>query len=273
MSEVSLSLQGAQESVRICPTADTRSRRLGLHGRILAETETELASVLPVEGSLGRDVIQQRIEMLKHTIENPTFEELYPKLGMEVLGWRDEQGFPKLVPFPLTNPVFSIKAVVKNWMASRENVETRGTVKYLPPPMGKMYDDVFAKFWDECQEDEQEREFEDGMTWNKSITTRFSGVIPQWVREKIHAASDDFSVSTQSLKIKKTGWLRRRDLVRAYTVTNIFLIAEVDKWVVDKEVVLAPDPLVVGYKGGCLWLICSFDETPLEEYARWEFTD
>ena len=53
--------------------------------------------------------------------------------------------------------------------------------------------------------------------------------------------------------------------------TDIFLIAEVEEWTVNKEIVPHPDPLVVGYMGGCLWLICSFEETPLEKYVRQEF--
>lgn len=269
MSAQVLSLQKARESVQVCPPADTRLQRVELRRRQLAHARTELASVLPVEGTTVREVIRQRIELLERAIEDPTFEERYPYLSMEVLGWRDEQGFPKLVPFSLDDPLFSLEADYERYRGPKWQL--RGSVAHLPRPMLQMYNDIFERFREECIEYERERNSW-VQSWRKSIMTRFIGVIPQWVREKIQEAAVDFSVSTPRVEVEKIGWLRKREITKTDVATNIFLIAEVDKWVVNKEAVLRPDPLVVGYKAGCLWFICSFDETPLENYVRMEFT-
>ncbi|MEK7612483.1 MAG: hypothetical protein AAB407_04030 [Patescibacteria group bacterium] len=270
MSAQFLSLQKARESVQVCPPIDTRLKRTELRERQLAATRTELVSVLPVEGMTGREVISQRVELLERVIEDPTFEERYPYLNMEVLGWRDEQGFPRLAPFALGDPTFSIEAVANDWMSIGESWEIN--VTQFPLPMARMYNDILAKFRDECRDDARKQKFSSNMIWRRSITTRFTGVIPQWVRGKIKEATSDFSVSTPRVEIEKVGWLRKHEITKTNVASNIFLIAEVDKWVVNKEVVLRPDPLVVGYKAGCLWFICSFDETPLENYVRMEFT-
>jgi len=268
MSTQVLSLQKARESVQVCPSVDTRLQRTELRKRQLAATQTELTSVLPVEGTAVSVMIRRRIELLERVIEDPTFEERYPCLDIEVLGWRDGQGFPKLVPFSLTDPLFSLEADYKN--SRRPEWKLRGSVAGLPRPMVSMYNDIFERFREELLES---REYNWVKLWSKSITSRFSGVIPQWVRDNIKEASADFSVSPPRGEIAKGGWLRiKREVTKTVVATNIFLIAEVDKWVVNKEVVLRPDPLVVGYKAGCLWFICSFDETPLEKYVRMEFT-
>lgn len=263
-------LQKALESAQTCFPADKRLERIELRKNQLEQARKELASVLPVEGIAGREVIQQRIELLERTIEDPTFEERYQCLSMEVLRWRDKQGFPRLAPFSLTDPVFSLEAEFEGYSDER-NWKFGGSVAKLPGPMMNIYVDILEQF---CEEMLKIKSQEDMMVWRNSITSRFSGVIPQWVREKIHQATADFAVSTQRVEIKNPDapWPFKRKVTKINVATNIFLIAEVDKWVVGKEVVLRQDPLVVGYKAGCLWLICSFDETPLEKYVRMEFT-
>lgn len=267
-----LSLKKALGLVEKCPEANTRDERLELRERQLEEARVELASVLPVEGIAGRKAIQDRIELLEHTIRFPFFEETYPCLSMEILAWRNEQGFPKLVPFLLSNPVFSITLAYDLFRENR--IQLEGSIQNLPQAMNS-YGDITGRLVRELEGDLARYRKENDMNaskWRKSISTRFSGVIPQWVREKIFQSASHFSVSTTSQTI--TGWLSgwlRRDRISTRTTTNIFLIAEADKWTIDKEVHVMQDPLVVGYKAGCLWLICSFDETKLEEYVRREF--
>lgn len=270
MSTAVLSIQRAKESVQPCPTEDARLQRVNLRTQQLAHTRTELASILPVEGTTGREAVQQRIELLELVIKNPAFEERYPYLSMEVLGWRNEQGLPKLVPFSLTDPLFSIEASY-NWIrGSGKEWQIGGSIQNLPQPMARLCGDVAKRFQNEFREDlRNNRSLRTG-SWSKSITAQFSGIIPQWVREKIQQCAADFSVSTPRVEIGKVGWLRKREVTKIDVATNIFLIAEVDKWT--SKLVLRPDPLVVGYRAGCLWFICSFDETPLENYVRMEFT-
>jgi hypothetical protein len=179
---------------------------------------------------------------------------------MEVLGWRDEKGFPSLVPFSLGGSTFSIEAIYNWGYIESRKLQKGGSVMSLPAPMSKRYDDVFQKLWDWCRKGHLDR---------CHIISRFEGVIPQSVRKRIQQASVDFSVLTPRTEVRKFGWFLKEEVTYTHVNTNIFLIAEVDNWSVHK---LRPDPLVVGYKAGCLWFICSFDETPLEEYVRQEFT-
>lgn len=280
MSAKTLFLKKAQDSVQSCPTADTRIKRVELRKLQLELARTELGSVLPIEGE-AREVIQQRIELLERTIEDPTFEERYPFLSMEVLRWRDQQGFPKLALFSLTDPAFSIEADYNWWFGQADqHWQVGGSIQQLPKPISSLYGDILERFKDEFQKDMRKNPNLRTGKWCKNIRSRFSGVIPQWVRKKIQQATADFSVSTQRVEINNANavWPFKRKVMKTDIATNIFLIAEVDKWVVNKETLVVkeasplPDPLVVGYKAGCLWFICSFDETPLENYVRMEFT-
>jgi len=89
-----------------------------------------------------------------------------------------------------------------------------------------------------------------GASVKVSISTKFTGAIPDEVREKIRAAESSGEFD------------------------EVMLIAEVPEWKIDQTVVLVPkgDPLVVGKKGELLWLIDAFDTTPIEEYVAKEFT-
>lgn len=270
MSEEPRSLQEAKNLVRACPAPDTRNQRIELRKSQLAKEKLELASILPVEGREAKEVMKQRVELLERTVQDPTFEERYPYLSMEVLRWRNKQGLPKLACFSLADPVFSIGA---SWIYVRATEwRFEGSIQQLPRAVAKMYDDVANQFWDEYQKDLMKEPNLGTGKWQKSIASRFNGIIPQWVREKIHQAAPDFSVSIPRVEIERVGFFRKREVVKTDIVTHIFLIAEVDAWVERKEVIPHPDPLVVGYKAGCLWLICSFDETPHEEYVRREFS-
>lgn len=251
------SLELALQSVSPCETVETRRDRVANRQKILERMRLKRDSMLPIEGRDAKKALNQRIKCLEEIIENPEIEEKYPRLSTDVLKWRDGGGLPKLVPFTLDNPVFEIKwslPFYKKFYAvhflpydifRRIKFKPFGSIKCLPRPMRNLYSDLHKDVDDLRYIEGIENSFSFVGRFN-SISTEFKGLIPQRVHESIISATEDF-------KIRK-----------------IFLIGEVLSW---KTRLLAHgDPLVVGYKAGCLWLICSFKEPPLEEYARREFT-
>jgi hypothetical protein len=88
-------------------------------------------------------------------------------------------------------------------------------------------------------------EFEDDSHMPSArICSRFAGVIPPEVRERIKEATPHFD--------------------------QILIVAEVESW--NSGITRTGDPLVVGRKGGLFWLLDYFETTGLEEWARREFS-
>ncbi len=79
------------------------------------------------------------------------------------------------------------------------------------------------------------------------IEAQYTGVIPDSVRAKITQAKEVFG-------------------------EGIYILSEVEEWRVGRGVRATVDPLVLGFKGGVLYLIDQYDTTPLEEFARREFS-
>ena len=75
-----------------------------------------------------------------------------------------------------------------------------------------------------------------------SISSLFTGVIPEDVKEKIGAARKDFG-------------------------DEIYIFGEVQEWSLKKPKRLpeGEDPLVIGRMGDCYFLIADFDTTPVED--------
>ena len=82
------------------------------------------------------------------------------------------------------------------------------------------------------------------------MQARFTGVIPQAVRELIRLSAPKFD--------------------------RILLVTEAPKWHISQRLLPEPtptgDPLVIGQKSGLFWLLAAFDTTPSEEYVKREFT-
>lgn len=78
----------------------------------------------------------------------------------------------------------------------------------------------------------------------------YQGVIPDTIREIIHKEQDE----------------QRFD--------DLALICEVDKWSIDEQHVPRRllDPILVGVRSEALWVLGSFDPTPVEDYIAREFT-
>lgn len=154
----------------------------------------------------------------------------YPVFSIECLSWRDRDGYPLLAVFDLNDPKSEIGVVRRGW--AKNFWYTRVQRPWV--------DEI-----DRCFKDVYELLETMARKARKSIRLRtiFSGVIPQAVRQEIAVMRDSF--------------------------TNIFIIAEVDKWdLVKTATIRRGDPLVIGYEGGKFFLIAAFDTTPLEAYLE-----
>jgi hypothetical protein len=77
-------------------------------------------------------------------------------------------------------------------------------------------------------------------------------------------------------KIKEALELFKLQTNHGQVIDHVYLMAEVKHWDTSVEIKPRPprvwlDPLVVGWDGLDLWLITSFDMTPLERYVTKEF--
>jgi hypothetical protein len=88
------------------------------------------------------------------------------------------------------------------------------------------------------------------------LTYRFRGAIPDETRAKIRSVHRSFEQVYLLAETTPESWRLER-------VGKSFRQQVRDLW---------DDPLVVGYAAGTLWLIDSFDPTPLEQYVASEFT-
>lgn len=152
----------------------------------------------------------------------------YKRLSLDPLTWRNQEKYPLLVVFSVDNPQFSIQA------------EERGagvTFPHLPHQITKCYDDVVEMLR------KKRPHFQ-----NISLQTTFTGLIPPDIRKKINEAREIFH-------------------------GNVFVVAEAGEFQLNITTPIPQrDPLVVGYDGNVdsehLWLIASFDTTPVEEAIR-----
>lgn len=165
----------------------------------------------------------------------------YPILSAEPLTWRDDQGFPKLVILPIdSDGQVQITARRNSW-------------SYEPIGIGSGHGefdgiglDIIGPCYDSVGEVLKKQAPYDGVVF---IKTNLNGLLmPKKTREKISAA-------------------------RAHFGRQIFLIAEAPQpWEINVIVPPKPDPLVVGYDNGLLFLIDTFNMTRIERVAAAEFT-
>lgn len=93
-----------------------------------------------------------------------------------------------------------------------------------------------------------------------TISSTFMGVIPAEVRPAIKKAIEQFKEVASSGSI----------------INRVYIMAEAKNWQTKVKAIPPPplvwlDPLVVGWDGMDLWLVTSFDLTPLENYVAKEF--
>lgn len=159
------------------------------------------------------------------------FSRWYPRISLEPLRWRDRKGLPKLALFSLYEKTSEIR-VTKDRNIERPFIYMNGR-EGLPYEIEECYEDVANTLG----------KYVTPGSW-VSIKATFNGVIPHNVREEIKKAKKDFPPESRS--------------------PGIFVLAETE-FKINREVSLPPDPLVLGFKEGALFLIADFETTSLEE--------
>ena len=156
---------------------------------------------------------------------------IYRRLSLEPLTWRDAQGFPRLVVFTLTSPTCRLVAMPNNEVRVEPG---------LPNNIAKQYQDVLKLL-------QTNRPNRKGL----ELICQFEGLIPHEVREKIEEARRLFS--DQIFIIAEPGSL---------TLNEVTPIPKGDPLIVGYD----PNSDADG-----LWLIADFDTTPVEEAMIFHF--
>jgi hypothetical protein len=209
-----------------------------------------LQRTLPLEVTL-RKGIQQRLDQIRPQLARLTHgpEIGLPTLNPAFLGWTtDEDWFPAFSIYSLDSDVCTITLERGSpFDAFRTSSQPNYTVSpKLPACMQRHYlsDQVKASL-QATAEEENLRKVE--------LAARYDGVMPDWVREKIHA-------------YLKPG-------IAEVHFEQIFIIAEAPAWQVNKTAAIpVGDPLVVGVAHQNLWLIAAYDLTAVEQKVRALFT-
>ena len=155
----------------------------------------------------------------------------YPDFPMEALKWRNAKGYPRLVVFSLKSANFEIGIIAdRGW---GRMFYSRTHTPELPRLILKSYDDVFLKL----------REMARGERKSMRLRTSFEGLIPADVKQQIVETRPHFK--------------------------QLFVVAEAGKWDLQKSApIRRADPLLVGWDAYRLWILASFDTTPIEKYIE-----
>jgi len=250
-----------------------------LDSRIKA-AENFKKNMLGIEGD-SADAVKRSIERLKverircEMARNEDF--VYPEIGLEPLRLRNKDGLPVFALHTIRSPEFRIK--VRNFAVHAGSFElSRGTVD-LPSVLEDCYSDLLSKVSDRIWRNFRYVCITISVaiaisasvlalavdlhcffmlvlivvTWvvgfaitigiiERDFVCRYTGLIPQPVKEKIQEAKEHFQ--------------------------EIYILTEVADWKLERP---KRDPLVVGFAGDSLWLIADYDTTPTEEYVKMEF--
>jgi len=217
-------------------------RRLGDLRADLLDVERDSADALNLQiKSIGQDIKTLVTQMVPSPASMPIFD-------LECLSWRDESGFPRLVPFAIDGDkvVFGVRVRQggSGWRNGREGgvrVRSMRSGNYgtkFPHLIAEQYKDVFTTL----------RALRKPKK-NIEIATVFGGVVPDTIRDLIQGARLVFD--------------------------DLRLVAEVPSWkVVERSVRSVPpvrtreaDPLLIGFDGGDYRLLAAFDTTSIEKIA------
>lgn len=159
----------------------------------------------------------------------------FRKIDKKILSWRRKDGFPSLAIYDVNQKNCYFKTTAGRMFGTISN-ETS-----IPFNLLSHYDDVFDRLI--------------SIGGSVQISAVMPGTIPVKIREKI------------------LGWTRTYRYNGQY-FNKVLLIAEAPAWKVEKEVVpVNLDPIVVGMnERGTMWVLDTFDLTPLERIAVSEFT-
>lgn len=191
-------------------------------------------------------------------------DESYPRLSIEPLRWRNKEGLPKLLPFRFGEPNvrFSAKSGFRPTIDPSFNSGTRDLLE-------NCYNDVFELLKGKVADQSQRNWWRSlsvrtRVSYEATLTARFTGVIPSAVKEKIAEHR------------------KRFDDLRWYG-SELLLIAEPQELTLEEvmketpRVFFKPDPLIVAYypklDPKSFWLVADFDTTPAEEAMATYFSE
>lgn len=154
----------------------------------------------------------------------------YPEFPMEALRWRNAKGYPRLAVFSIGSANFEIGIIAeRGWRTSYRRTHT----PELPRPILKSYDDVFLKLREMAREERK----------STRLRTFFEGLIPADVKQQIVETQPHFK--------------------------QLYVVAEAGKWDLKQSApIRRADPLLVGWDTCRLWILASFDTTPIEKYIE-----
>jgi hypothetical protein len=232
-------------AMHLCIPATPRQLALiaAQRDKIIAEhssIQKKWDKLLPIERAIVPE-LKEKVQQAK------SLDKLgkYPLFKLDCLKWRNKSGAPLLAIFNLESPVFKISVVGRRnrrWGAIRWH---KNISPSLPTALQECYSDVLDRLSLLARKAPKARRV---VQANVSLETKFNGLIPDDVRQKIVECKKEFK--------------------------QIFIVAEATKYDLKEKVVTAPkqkfnpDPLVIGHDGTNFWLIAAFDMTPLEEYLK-----
>lgn len=198
------------------------------------------ADLLPIEresfGDLDKKLNDVNIEidaLISALVPNP---KALPVLDLACLTWRDDQGFPRLVPYDLdaTSHKIAFGLRVSTGAGWQPRIHS-----YSTPTLPKLLRECYGDLTKTLRELRQKGK-------NIEISTRFEGTIPDHIRDLIYGAKHVFK--------------------------ELYIVAEASNWIVThreapKRKQPSPDPLLIGFDGEQYRLIAAFDTTTIEQLA------
>lgn len=199
---------------------------------------------------VAKSAIDNRLKTLREEQANlrrlvAIGERQYRRLSYEPLKWRDENGWPCLAVYSLESADCTIECS-RSFITSpirfgsdRYRFDFSLPTHLLPSHLRECYRDMEDLLKAECVRKHSRAA---ALSITIKLSSRFVGIIPSDVKEKIRDAQSIFG-------------------------ENIFLIAEArwTKTATQPPPAIDRDPLVVGWDGADLWLIDVFDITPVEQ--------
>lgn len=213
--------------------------RLTAIDKKLEALSSKRGTLLPLEGA-AISAIDDEIEDLdekRRALVDRQSQLPYPKMSLEPLTWRNRQHYPRVVLFSPYMPHWQL-IVGRNHDgrdAFQTSPEYNDTIRDL-------YDDVVRRLLNQIDTGTR-----------ATLTAQWEGVIPNNIKNQIAAVRQQVGEK------------------------NVFILAEPTNYTLSfKEIpkpvrVPNPDPLVVVWHGGSLYLVDKFDVTPVEHYIASEF--
>lgn len=252
-------VQKALQTAIIAPPREEEVEDLQKQLRHLQEVN---AGLLPVEVQ-ARDELEQRIKQTNTTLVQKQAGLLIKdrsQLDPIVFTWKMQQSSWRRKR-PMALPAFAYIPISEDECHLRADYRRDPTFpNSYPASVKRGYTSILQEIRDQFLE------------WDghESVDFRYSypGAIPAHVRQTIQ---ENMPVPKRKVSSYDFG---QKDAEQTDAFEDLALVCEVPQWRVQWNP--APpidylDPILVGVKGGALWILSTFDPTPTEKYLTEEF--